>query len=169
MITHRTPFPPDKGDRIRTYNVLRFLASVSRVDLATLADEPVPDHVERGLREVRLLLAEVRAGEEPLVDERVAAAVGELRELLLPAVAVAAIDREHREVERRARGVAVDGQRLLEEGLGRARVAAIGPIVVEALGARGVRAAIVPEKSFVMRRLVNEIVAALGPGAPAGS
>jgi sugar transferase (PEP-CTERM/EpsH1 system associated) len=52
MITHRTPFPPDKGDRIRTYNVLRFLASVSRVDLATLADEPVSDHVERGLREL---------------------------------------------------------------------------------------------------------------------
>jgi sugar transferase (PEP-CTERM/EpsH1 system associated) len=52
MITHRTPFPPDKGDRIRTYHVLRFLASVARVDLATLADEPAPDHVVRGLREL---------------------------------------------------------------------------------------------------------------------
>jgi uroporphyrinogen-III synthase len=51
----------------------------------------------------------------------------------------------------------------LRAGLGRARVAAIGPIVLEALAARGVRADVVPEKSFVMRRLVNEIAAALGP------
>ena len=25
-LTHRVPFPPDKGDRIRTYHTLRFLA-----------------------------------------------------------------------------------------------------------------------------------------------
>jgi uroporphyrinogen-III synthase len=53
----------------------------------------------------------------------------------------------------------------LRAGLARARVAAIGPVAVEALAARGVRADIVPEKSFVMRRLVNAIVAALAPGA----
>lgn len=52
----------------------------------------------------------------------------------------------------------------LRAGLARARVAAIGPIAVEALAARGVRADIVPEKSFVMRRLVNAIVAALASG-----
>jgi uroporphyrinogen-III synthase len=52
----------------------------------------------------------------------------------------------------------------LRAGLGRARVAAIGPIAVEALAARGVRTDIVPEKSFVMRRLVNAIVAALAAG-----
>jgi uroporphyrinogen-III synthase len=50
----------------------------------------------------------------------------------------------------------------LAGGLARARVAAIGPIVVEALAARRVRADIVPEKSFVMRRLVNSIVESLG-------
>jgi uroporphyrinogen-III synthase len=50
----------------------------------------------------------------------------------------------------------------LAEGLGRVRVAAIGPIVVEALAARGVRADIVPGKSFVMRRLVNALVESLG-------
>jgi uroporphyrinogen-III synthase len=55
----------------------------------------------------------------------------------------------------------------LVSGLARARVAAIGPIVVEALAARGVRAAIVPEKSFVMRRLVNALVESLGPTSPA--
>jgi uroporphyrinogen-III synthase len=53
----------------------------------------------------------------------------------------------------------------LAEGLARVRVAAIGPVVVEALAARGVRAAIVPEKSFVMRRLVNALVESLGPPA----
>jgi len=51
----------------------------------------------------------------------------------------------------------------LREGLSRTRVAAIGPIAVEALGSHGVRADIVPEKSFVMRRLVNALGDALGP------
>ena len=51
----------------------------------------------------------------------------------------------------------------LRAGLGRARVAAIGPIVVEALAAHGVAAGVVPEKGFVMRRLVNALAEALGP------
>jgi uroporphyrinogen-III synthase len=51
----------------------------------------------------------------------------------------------------------------LRAGLSRARVAAIGPIAVEALASHGVRADIVPEKSFVMRRLVNALDEALGP------
>ncbi len=53
----------------------------------------------------------------------------------------------------------------LREGLGRVRVAAIGPIVDEALAARGVRIDIMPEKAFVMRRLVDALAAALGPRA----
>jgi uroporphyrinogen-III synthase len=52
----------------------------------------------------------------------------------------------------------------LRAGLGRIRVAAIGPIVVEALEARRVRIDVVPDKSFVMRRLVGALVDALGPG-----
>ncbi len=40
-ITHRVPFPPDKGDRIRNWNVLKQLAAHANVDLLTLADEPV--------------------------------------------------------------------------------------------------------------------------------
>jgi uroporphyrinogen-III synthase len=51
----------------------------------------------------------------------------------------------------------------LRAGLSRARVAAIGPIAVEALSGHGVRADVVPEKSFVMRRLVNALAEALGP------
>jgi uroporphyrinogen-III synthase len=50
----------------------------------------------------------------------------------------------------------------LRAGLGRVKVAAIGPIVVEALQARGVRIDVVPDKSFVMRNLVTKIAATLG-------
>ncbi len=42
-VTHRVPFPPDKGDRIRNYHVLRQLSKRARVWLLALADEPVPD------------------------------------------------------------------------------------------------------------------------------
>jgi len=42
-LTHRVPFPPDKGDRIRNFHVLRELSKVARVWLAALADEPVTD------------------------------------------------------------------------------------------------------------------------------
>jgi sugar transferase (PEP-CTERM/EpsH1 system associated) len=41
-LTHRVPYPPDKGDRIRTYHLLRQLAPRGRVWLGCLADEPVP-------------------------------------------------------------------------------------------------------------------------------
>src|SRR6185437_15089637 len=40
-LTHRVPFPPDKGDRIRNYHVLRQLARRHRVWLACLADESI--------------------------------------------------------------------------------------------------------------------------------
>ena len=65
--------------------------------------------------------------------------------------------------------VAKEGEieRELEAGLARARVAAIGPIAVEALRARGVRVDIVPDKSFVMKRLTNAIIDALGTVAAA--
>jgi len=56
-----------------------------------------------------------------------------------------------------------DGNDRLRAALARVRVAAIGPIVVEALGARGVRIDIVPDKAFVMRNLVSALVTALGP------
>src|SRR4051812_46614935 len=40
-LTHRVPYPPDKGDRIRNYHLLRQLARRCRVWLGCLADEPV--------------------------------------------------------------------------------------------------------------------------------
>ena len=51
----------------------------------------------------------------------------------------------------------------LRDGMARVRVAGIGPIVDEALAARGVRIDVMPEKAFVMRRLVDALAAALGP------
>jgi len=60
-------------------------------------------------------------------------------------------------------GVEVGIESDLRVGLARSRVAAMGPIVVEALHARGVRVDIVPEGHFVMKRLTDAIAAALSP------
>ncbi len=40
-LAHRVPYPPDKGDRIRTFHLLRCLSRRARIHLACLADEPV--------------------------------------------------------------------------------------------------------------------------------
>lgn len=49
FVTHRVPYPPDKGDRIRTYHLLRFLSEHARVHLASLADETPTDQVNQTL------------------------------------------------------------------------------------------------------------------------
>ena len=49
FLAHRVPFPLDKGDRIRTFHILRFLASRACVHLASLADEPVTEEARRAL------------------------------------------------------------------------------------------------------------------------
>ena len=51
-VTHRVPFPPDKGDRIRNFHVLRQLARSCRVWLACLADEPVTDEQHNALADL---------------------------------------------------------------------------------------------------------------------
>jgi sugar transferase (PEP-CTERM/EpsH1 system associated) len=38
-LAHRFPYPPDKGDRIRTYHLLRSLSELADVHLACFADE----------------------------------------------------------------------------------------------------------------------------------
>lgn len=41
MLCHRIPFPPDKGDKIRSFNMLKFLANKGfRIHLGALVDEP---------------------------------------------------------------------------------------------------------------------------------
>lgn len=41
FLVHRVPYPPNRGDRIRSFHMLKHLASRANVSLATLADEPV--------------------------------------------------------------------------------------------------------------------------------
>ncbi|HZU38629.1 MAG TPA: hypothetical protein VFA18_22070, partial [Gemmataceae bacterium] len=44
FLAHRVPYPPDKGDRIRTFHLLKSLAGHATIHLACLADEPpAPD------------------------------------------------------------------------------------------------------------------------------
>ena len=39
FISHRIPFPPDRGDKIRSHHVLRHLAAIAPVHVATFADD----------------------------------------------------------------------------------------------------------------------------------
>lgn len=61
-LVHRLPYPPDKGDRIRAYHLLRFLSRRAAVHLACLADEPVPDEAVAALRRLCERVAVVRLG-----------------------------------------------------------------------------------------------------------
>lgn len=58
FLAHRLPFPPNKGDKVRSYNLLRFLAARHRVFLGTFVDEPDD---EQHVSAVRELCAEVYA------------------------------------------------------------------------------------------------------------
>ncbi|SEK61550.1 sugar transferase, PEP-CTERM/EpsH1 system associated [Sphingomonas palmae] len=40
FLAHRVPFPPDRGDKIRSFHVLRHLARRARVHLVAFADDP---------------------------------------------------------------------------------------------------------------------------------
>src|SRR6188472_1355536 len=39
FLAHRIPFPPDRGDKIRSWHLLRHLAGLGRVHLACFADD----------------------------------------------------------------------------------------------------------------------------------
>ena len=39
FLAHRSPFPPDRGDKIRAYNVLKYLAERKRAHLLAFADD----------------------------------------------------------------------------------------------------------------------------------
>lgn len=43
FLTHRVPHPPNRGDRIRSWHMLRFLSERANVHLGCLTDEPVSD------------------------------------------------------------------------------------------------------------------------------
>jgi len=39
-LTHRIPYPPNKGDKVRSFNILRQLARTHRVWLGSFVDHP---------------------------------------------------------------------------------------------------------------------------------
>ena len=41
LLTHRLPYPPDRGDRIRAYHLLKTLSREFEVGLASVSEEPV--------------------------------------------------------------------------------------------------------------------------------
>ena len=43
FLCHRIPFPPNKGDKIRSYHLLRYLSTRYRVFLATFIDDPADE------------------------------------------------------------------------------------------------------------------------------
>jgi sugar transferase (PEP-CTERM/EpsH1 system associated) len=50
FLAHRIPFPPDRGDKIRSWNELRHLAGLARVHLACFADDEAEAAQLDGLR-----------------------------------------------------------------------------------------------------------------------
>jgi sugar transferase (PEP-CTERM/EpsH1 system associated) len=55
-LVHRLPYPPNKGDKVRSYNLLKHLAKQHRVYLGTFIDDPDD---ERHIATVRALCADV--------------------------------------------------------------------------------------------------------------
>jgi len=39
FLSHRVPFPPDRGDKIRSHHILRRLARLAPVHVGTFADD----------------------------------------------------------------------------------------------------------------------------------
>lgn len=40
FLAHRVPYPPDRGDKVRSHHVMRHLSTLGRVHLAAFADDP---------------------------------------------------------------------------------------------------------------------------------
>ncbi len=58
FLTHRLPYPPNKGDKVRSYHLLKHLAQRHRVHLGTFIDDPDD---EQHLPAVQALCASVHA------------------------------------------------------------------------------------------------------------
>jgi sugar transferase (PEP-CTERM/EpsH1 system associated) len=52
FIAHRLPFPPDRGDKIRSHHILKHLASLAPVHVATFADDEADFAEEASLAEL---------------------------------------------------------------------------------------------------------------------
>jgi sugar transferase (PEP-CTERM/EpsH1 system associated) len=79
FLAHRIPFPPDRGDKIRSWHVLKHLAGLARVHLACFADDAADAAHVQGLRQAlggRLgeVQVEVRRVSKPVAAARALAA-----------------------------------------------------------------------------------------------
>lgn len=63
-LVHRLPFPPNKGDKIASFNLLRFLAERYEVHLGTFVDDPAD---QPNVVELRRYCADICA---PVIDPR---------------------------------------------------------------------------------------------------
>ena len=102
FLAHRLPYPPTKGDKVRSYHLLRHLAQRYRVVLGSFIDDPLDwQHVEK----LGALCAEVHI--EPIVrwsrPLRCAAAVLTGEALALPYFRSNALDGWVKDVVRRER------------------------------------------------------------------
>ena len=61
-VAHRLPYPPDKGDRIRTFHIIRSLSRRAAIHLACLADEEPDGSAVAALRRHCERVAVVRLG-----------------------------------------------------------------------------------------------------------
>jgi polysaccharide biosynthesis protein PslH len=52
FIAHRLPFPPDRGDKIRSHHILKHLASLAPVHVATFADDEADFSEEAALADL---------------------------------------------------------------------------------------------------------------------
>src|SRR6266581_2212458 len=71
FLSHRLPFPPDRGDRIRSYQMIRYLARRHRISLGAVVDEP-PD--EAHVQALRTFCASVDVGCVNRLERRLVAA-----------------------------------------------------------------------------------------------
>ena len=76
FLTHRLPYPPDKGDRIRTYHLLRYLARYANVHLIAVADEPVPPEAKEPLAQLCTRVASIPVGHSRWVGALESLALG---------------------------------------------------------------------------------------------
>ncbi|MDY7037611.1 MAG: glycosyl transferase (group I), partial [Thermodesulfobacteriota bacterium] len=49
-LSHRIPYPPNKGDKIRSFNEIKHLSSTHAIDLACLTDDPADLKYDRDLK-----------------------------------------------------------------------------------------------------------------------
>jgi sugar transferase (PEP-CTERM/EpsH1 system associated) len=73
FLAHRIPFPPDRGDKIRSWHMLRHLAGLARVHLACFADD---EHDAAHLPALRAALGDALGGAHVEVRRRGRTAAG---------------------------------------------------------------------------------------------